>query len=351
MAETIIVGMSGGVDSSFAAAYLKKQGYDVIGIMLRLWAEEGKEDLNRCCSPDAMMMARRVAALLDIPFYVVDARTEFRNIVVEYFLQGYTRGITPNPCIVCNTEIRWKILMHQADKFDATGISTGHYAQIDQTNGKFRLLRGLDRKKDQSYVLSMLPKVYLQRTFLPLGSFQKEQVRAKCKEWGLPTANQPDSQDLCFLGELDYRQFLEKYAPGKNEPGEIVSLDGKIQGSHTGLANYTIGQRKGLRIAYKEPYYVVSKDYQSNQLVIGSKQSTGRTLINLTNVNWLENQTSSEFKGDVKVRYSSTPRDATIQIAPESVIVHFSEPILDIAPGQIAAIYQGEICLGGGIIV
>lgn len=197
----------------------------------------------------------------------------------------------------------------------------------------------------------MLPKEYLQRTYLPLGSFQKEQVREKCKEWGLPSASQPDSQDLCFLGDLDYRQFLEKYAPGQNKPGEIVSADGRILGGHTGLANYTIGQRKGLRIANKDPYYVISKEYQTNRLVIGAKENTSRTNLALANVNWLEKPASNQFSGEVKVRYSSTPRKATINVTNESVNIQFPEPILDIAPGQIGAIFQGEICLGGGIIV
>jgi len=351
MTNTIIVGMSGGVDSSFAAAYLKEQRYDVIGIMLRLWAEEGQEELNRCCSPDAMIMARRVSALLDIPFYVVDARAEFREKVVEYFLRGYAQGITPNPCIVCNTEIRWKILLNQAEKFGAKGISTGHYARIDRSSQNMHLLRGLDSKKDQSYVLSMLPSEYLEKTYLPAGDFLKEQVRAKCAAWGLPTANRPDSQDLCFLGELDYRQFLEKYAPGQNLPGDIVSLDGKVLGAHTGLAHYTIGQRKGLRIAYKYPYYVVAKEYPTNRLIVGAKEDTRMAELDLVNVNWLEPPISSVLPGEVKVRYSSIPRKAVIHLEEKTVHVVFDEPVADIAPGQIAAIYQDQICLGGGIIV
>jgi tRNA-specific 2-thiouridylase len=348
--QTIIVGMSGGVDSSFAAAYLKAEGYDVIGIMLRLWAEEGQEELNRCCSPDAMTMARRVAALLDIPFYVVDAKTAFRNTVVEYFLQGYARGITPNPCIVCNTEIRWKLLLEQADKFDAVGIATGHYAQISKGEAT-RLYRGVDQKKDQSYVLSMLPRNYLERTYLPVGSFQKEQVRQQCKELGLPTASRPDSQDLCFLGELDYREFLDKYSPGQNHPGEIVNLEGEVIGTHTGLGHYTLGQRKGLRIAYKEPYYVLKKLYPTNQLVVGTKELSALSSIDITNLNWLVDPDGVDMEGQVKVRYSSTPRQASIHIQGDTVRITFEEPIMDIAPGQIAAIYQGEVCLGGGIIV
>jgi tRNA-specific 2-thiouridylase len=351
MTDTIVVGMSGGVDSSFAAAYLKEQGYDVIGIMLRLWAEEGQEELNRCCSPDAMIMARRVAALLDIPFYVVDARTEFRAQVVEYFLRGYAQGITPNPCIVCNTEIRWKMLLNQADKFGAAGISTGHYARIVRDSQNTHLLHGLDGKKDQSYVLSMLPREFLEKTHLPVGDFLKEQVRAKCASWGLPTANRPDSQDLCFLGELDYHQFLEKYAPGQNLPGEIVSLDGKVLGSHTGLAHFTIGQRKGLRIAYKYPYYVVAKEYPTNRLFVGGKEDTLVAKLDLVNVNWLEPPISRELMGEVKVRYSSTPRKGLVHLEDKSVHVVFDEPVADVAPGQIAAIYQDQICLGGGIIV
>lgn len=349
--KTVIVGLSGGVDSSFTAAYLKEQGYQVIGIMLRLWAETGQDEFNRCCSPDAMMTARRVAAMLDIPFYAIDAKAAFRDRVVEYFIQGYKNGVTPNPCLVCNTEIRWKLLLEQADMFGADDIATGHYAQIDRTDYSPRLLKGIDRKKDQSYVLSRLPLPYLSRTILPVGRFIKDEVREYCRKLNLPSASRPDSQDLCFLGEMDYRVFLKKYTPDSLKPGEIVDKDGNLLGYHQGLASYTPGQRKGLRIAYKEPLYVIQKDIKQNRLIVGNKKETGLTTIRVNDINWLVSNEKSEFSADVQVRYNSKPHPALIKRFDEDAIIEFKEPVMDVANGQVAAFFHKDVCLGGGIIV
>ncbi len=349
--KTVIVGLSGGVDSSFTAAYLKEQGYQVIGIMLRLWAEAGQDELNRCCSPDAMMTARRVAAMLDIPFYAIDAKTAFREKVVEYFIQGYKDGVTPNPCLVCNTEIRWKLLIEQADKFGAEDIATGHYAQIDRTDNTPRLLKGIDRKKDQSYVLSRLPLSYLSRTILPAGRFIKDEVREYCRRLNLPSASRPDSQDLCFLGDMDYREFLKKYAPDSLKPGEIVDKEGNLLGYHQGLASYTPGQRKGLRIAYKEPLYVIQKDVEQNRVIVGNQKETGLTTIRVKDFNWLISFEKSKFSADVQVRYNSKPHPALIKRFDEEVIIEFKEPVMDVAKGQVAALFHEDVCLGGGIIV
>ncbi|HRQ32705.1 MAG TPA: tRNA 2-thiouridine(34) synthase MnmA, partial [Anaerolineales bacterium] len=241
-----VVAMSGGVDSSVAAALLKEQGYEVIGMMLRLWSEPGKEESNRCCTPDSMAQARRVAALLDIPFYVIDAKDVFRETVVEYFLEGYARGETPNPCLVCNRKIRWTFLLDHALALGADFMATGHYARVRNENGKVELLRAVDRNKDQSYVLHVLDQEKLKHALFPVGEFTKPEIRQIAEKHGLPTASRKDSQDLCFLAGEDYRNFLQRNAAEMLKPGEIVTRDGEAIGSHNGLANYTIGQRKGL---------------------------------------------------------------------------------------------------------
>ncbi len=261
--QKVVVAMSGGVDSSVAAALLKQQGYEVIGMMLRLWSEPGKEDSNRCCTPNSMMQARRVAAKLDIPFYVVDAKDVFRKTVVQYFLDGYAAGETPNPCLVCNRTIRWEFLLDRALALGAEHLATGHYARTRKTeDGRIRLLRSVDETKDQSYVLHVLTQDKLQRAFFPVGEYPKSEIRQIAESFGLPTASRADSQDLCFLAGEDYRNFLQRNAPHINQPGDIVTPQGKVLGKHCGLANYTIGQRKGLGIASPVPLICYFKVYR-----------------------------------------------------------------------------------------
>lgn len=350
---TVVVGLSGGVDSSFAAAILKDQGYEVIGIMLKLWSPPEQEELNRCCSIDSMVLARRVAAKLDIPFYVIDARDQFRSTVVEYFIRGYGAGITPNPCLMCNAEVRWRVLMDQADRLGAEMIATGHYATIQSDDGIPRLIRGVDEHKDQSYVLSRLPRGYLARTILPVGMFQKPDVRERCKTYGLPTASRPDSQDLCFLGDMDYRQFLNKYTAVQEQPGEIIDRNGVVLGQHNGLHEFTIGQRKGLRIAYKYPLYVLQKDYAANRLVVGIKQDLERSDLVINDFNWLIDPSDSlSNELTVKVRYSTQAVAAQITLQENhQLAVHLLKPVTEVSPGQVAALYDGNICIGGGIII
>src|SRR5512134_3382164 len=261
----VVVAMSGGVDSSVAAALLKEQGYDVIGMMLRLWSEPGKEDSNRCCTPDSMAQARRVAAKLDIPFYVIDAKDVFHDTVVRYFLDGYARGETPNPCLICNRQIRWTFLLDHALALGADFMATGHYARIQKDeDGRIKLLRAVDRSKDQSYVLHVLDQEKLARALFPIGDYPKMEIRAIAEKHGLPTASRPDSQDLCFLAGEDYRNFLQRNAAEILKPGEILTRDGTAVGTHTGLANYTIGQRKGLGVASPVPLYVLGKNAATN---------------------------------------------------------------------------------------
>src|SRR5271157_4264636 len=265
----VVVAMSGGVDSSVAAALLKQQGYDVIGMMLRLWSEPGKEDSNRCCTPDAMGLARRVAAKLDIPFYVIDAKDVFRKTVVEYFLDGYTRGETPNPCLICNRQIRWEFLLNHALALEADFMATGHYARtMKNENGGVNLLRAVDKSKDQSYVLHILNQEKLKRALFPVGEYAKPEIRKIAESFGLPTASRPDIQDLCFLAGDDYRNFLQRNAAEMLKPGRIVTRDGEVVGEHIGLANYTIGQRKGLGISSPVPLYVLGKNTVANTVIV-----------------------------------------------------------------------------------
>ena len=257
----VVVAMSGGVDSSVAAAVLVQQGYEVIGIMMRLWSEPGQEAHNRCCTPDAMAGARRVAAMLDIPFYALDAQQIFHQQVVNYFVDGYGQALTPNPCLTCNRQIRWGFLLEHARSLGAEAMATGHYARTRQTqDGAYELLRAVDASKDQSYILHILDQEQLSRARFPLGYYTKSEVRQIAHDLDLPVAERPDSQDLCFISGGDYRDFLRRHAPEIQSPGAILTRQGERLGQHEGLANYTIGQRKGLGIAAPYPLYVLEKD-------------------------------------------------------------------------------------------
>jgi tRNA-uridine 2-sulfurtransferase len=352
--KRVLIGMSGGVDSSYAAALLKQEGYEVVGAMLNLWTEPSQFGENRCCSLDSQYLARRVAAQLDIPFYVIDAREEFHNVIVDQFINDYVSGITPNPCISCNAKVRWKILLDQARKLGIEYIATGHYARIQSLdNGGYQLLKGMDTNKDQSYVLSMLNREYLSRTILPLGNLNKEQVRERSRSLNLPSANQPDSQDLCFLGNMDYREFIMKYAGDRIMPGDIVDEEGRIIGKHDGLPFYTIGQHKGLRIA-NNTYYVIHKNTQTNTLVVNNPTSHSTVKFYVKQINWLTDIFNIQFiECNVKIRYRSEEIPAVVHLCSnESIEVELvlpNKPV--ITPGQIAVFYKGELCMGGGIIV
>jgi tRNA-specific 2-thiouridylase len=349
----VVVAMSGGVDSSAAAALLVEQGYDVTGVMLRLWSPAGCDDVNRCCTPEAMGLARQVAAQIGIPFYALDARESFRRVVVQYFLDSYQQGITPNPCLACNQHIRWGFLLDQALAMGADYLATGHYARLDRgKDGSLRLLRGVDRGKDQTYVLSMLTTAQLSHSLFPLGGFQKTQVRQMAADRKLPVAERPDSQDLCFLGEGDYRQFLAENLPQVVQPGQIVDTGGRQLGEHQGLAFYTIGQRKGIRIAAPEPLYVIRKDMANNMLVVGRCAELGGAHLVCSAVNWVSGKApDKELQVQVKIRYQAEEAWALIWLLDDGrVDVTFDRPLRDITPGQTAVFYDGETCLGGGII-
>ena len=345
--------MSGGVDSSVAAALLKQQGYNVTGIMLRLWSEPGKEESNRCCTPDAMAQARRVAGILDIPFYVIDAKDVFKETVVQYFLDGYARGETPNPCLMCNRQIRWTFLLNHALALGAEYMATGHYVRIKDEGGRMKLLRAIDHSKDQSYVLHVLKQDQLAHALFPVGEFPKPEIRRIAADFGLPTASRADSQDLCFLAGEDYRGFLQRNAAEILQPGEIVTTSGKLIGKHDGLANYTIGQRKGLNVASPVPLYVITKKASNNALVVGTLDELGFTELTARDVNWISGETPSEpFRALVKIRYTAKEAEALVSpLEGDQVSVKFDASVRDVTAGQAAVFYQDEVMLGGGIII
>jgi len=346
--------MSGGVDSSVAAVLLKQQGYEVIGMMLRLWSEPGKEDSNRCCTPDAMALARRVAAKLEIPFYVIDAKEIFHRTVVNYFLEGYAGGGTPNPCLVCNRHIRWEFLLEHALALGADFMASGHYARTRRgESGKIQLLRAVDPAKDQSYVLHVLAQEKLAQALFPVGDYPKAEIRRMAAENNLPVATRRDSQDLCFLGGEDYRDFLRRNSPDMLVPGDIVNRAGQVLGRHTGLPNYTIGQRKGLGIPSQVPLYVISKNASQNTLLVGAGEELGTRELLAVNVNWTSGLAPADpFHAHVKCRYTARemPADVMPQDGGKNVKVIFDAPQRDITPGQAAVFYNGDIVTGGGII-
>jgi tRNA-specific 2-thiouridylase len=349
----VVVAMSGGVDSSVAAALLLQQGYQVIGMMLRAWSEAGREAENRCCAPDAMAQARRVAALLGIPFYVVDVQQTFYDRVVKYFIDGYSQGITPNPCLVCNRTIRWEFLLERALAFEADLLATGHYVRLQQDeSGIFRLLKACDPDKDQSYVLHVLGQEQLAHAAFPLGDYTKSEVRQLARDFGLPVAERSESQDLCFLGKSDYRDFLIRNAPQVENSGPILRRDGTKVGEHKGLAFYTIGQRKGIGVPSEQPIYVVDKDTRLNALIVGSIEELGRDELTAKGVNWVAGSPPEEtFRSQVKIRYKAAFSPCTVKLLDHSsVIVHLDKALRDITPGQASVFYDHDIVLGGGII-
>jgi tRNA-specific 2-thiouridylase len=358
MTDRVVVAMSGGVDSSVAAALLVEQGYDVIGVMLRLWVEPSQfgaeaDAANRCCSLESLNDARRVADRLNIPFYVINAEESFRSEVVDFFIREYSAGRTPNPCLVCNRKIRFGYLLEYARALGARYLATGHYARIRRgVDSKFQLLRGVDLAKDQSYVLSVLGQTDLRQVLFPVGDYSKARVRALASDRGLPTVSRPESQDLCFIADGDYRRFLARWASDSARPGPILDCRGRHLGMHRGLPYYTVGQRRGLGISASQPVYVLELHTETNALIVGTGEELERRWLRTAAVNWVAGEPPAAlFPAQVQVRYRAVPVPATVIPRPDlGVEVRLAEPLRGVTPGQAAVFYQGEVCLGGGLI-
>ncbi len=350
--QKVVIALSGGVDSSVAAALLVDQGYDVVGVTMRLWSEPGCEHDNRCCTPETRLLAQQLTEELNIPFYVLDAAEIFREQVVQAFLDGYANGDTPNPCIFCNRRIKWGFLLDFAHSLGAELIATGHYGRIIQNNeSTYELWKGVDESKDQSYFLSLLTQQQLAHTIFPLGEMHKTQVRELAQQRHLPAADQAESQDLCFLSGGDYRAFLRKYVPQVAQPGAVVNRTGRVLGEHQGLAFYTIGQRKGLP-AGGRPLYVLDKNLEHNTLLVGYAEELGQQTLRAEAINWVAGKPPAQpFHAEVKIRYKAIPAPAQITPQPDGgALVAFEKPLRDITPGQMAVFYAGNQVLGGGLI-
>ncbi len=345
--------MSGGVDSSVAAALLKSEGHEVIGITLRLWAPSSWNDGDKfgsCCSPRDVADAKEVCRKLDVPHYTYNLEDKFRETVVDNFVSEYAAGRTPNPCVRCNAYVKFDVLLKYAVALNADYLATGHYAKIEKSGGAFQLKKAADLTKDQSYFLYMLGQKELSRLLFPLGNFTKVQIREAAEKFGLPTARKADSQDVCFLEGRDYREFVRMRMPEKKK-GLIKTREGKILGEHEGLPFYTIGQREGLGIATGERTYVLEKDLDSNTLFVGNAEEGLSGSCVVDSVTWCNSLDNKEVRSSVKIRYRHPGANALVkQIAPGQVKVSFDVPQAAIAMGQSAVFYDGETVLGGGVI-
>lgn len=344
----VVVGLSGGVDSSVAAATLHHQGYEVIG--LTLWLMKGK---GQCCS-EGMVDAAFICEQLGIPHHIVDSRDLFQTHIIDYLVSGYEQGITPLPCSQCNKAVKFTPMLNYArQELGCDRIATGHYARIryDETLKRYQLLCAIDSNKDQSYFLYDLSQEVLASLIFPLGEQTKEETRKIAQEFGLKTADKPDSQDLCLIEAHGSMQaFLEQYITPQE--GDIVDLDGNVLGKHQGIHRYTIGQRKGLGIAAPEPLYVVQLNAGKNQVIVTTRDRAGSSDCIVERVNWVSiPEPQAPIKTTVKIRYRSTPSAVTlIPVGENRVKLQFDEPIVGITPGQAAVFYNGDVLLGGGVI-
>jgi tRNA-specific 2-thiouridylase len=350
----VVIAMSGGVDSSVSAALLKEQGYEVTGVSLQLYDPVPREPgcrIKTCCSLDDVMDAGRVAKKLGIPFEVIDMRAEFKELVIEYFIAEYAAGRTPNPCIRCNDLIKFDLLLKKANEIGADLLATGHYARIaEDGDGKKWLLAGLDAAKDQSYFLFTLNQEQLQQIVFPVGMLEKTDVRKLAAEFKLPVAQKHESKEICFCPDNDYVKFLESHGIAQ-KPGDIVTSDGTVVGRHSGVHRYTVGQRKGLGVAWKHPLHVRTIDTDMTRVVVGGCKELETLSLTAARATWNTAPATAGFRATCRIRYRHQPAPCGVVMLPENRFeVHFDLPQTSVTPGQAAVLYDGERVLGGGWI-
>ncbi|MBR1761813.1 MAG: tRNA 2-thiouridine(34) synthase MnmA [Eubacterium sp.] len=348
-----IIAMSGGVDSSVAAYFMKKEGYDCIGATMKLYDNEniGISSEKTCCSLSDIEDARSVARRLDMPYYVFNFKDEFEEKVIKKFIKTYEAGATPNPCIDCNRYLKFEKLMQRMYELGFNCVVTGHYADIEEKNGRYYLKKGKDLSKDQSYVLYSLTQEQLSHTVFPLGRYSKEEIRSIAEEQGFLNARKHDSQDICFVPDGNYAAFIENHLGKKYPQGDFVDLNGNVLGRHKGIIKYTIGQRKGLNIAIGKPVYVLKKDIEKNQVVLGSNDELFSRRLEAEDFNWIYEKPQGIISCSAKTRYNMKEQPCSVWIEGNRVVVEFDSPQRAITSGQAVVLYDGDYVIGGGTII